>query len=359
MNRLAARIMAVLFGSSGALITHYGAGPLAENVDIEISFTQRIGLIALGFVVAGVIGYFAGPPIVRKTWKAISWIEERVSRASLLEIVMGTVGLIIGLIIANLVRPLLAQIPFLGSVLPAASMLLLGYLGLMIARTKKDDVFAFTGRSRLTRRGTGVQPKILDTSVIIDGRIADVADAGFLEGSLIIPSYVIDELRHIADSQDVMRRSRGRRGLDVLARLQQDLGVPVEILEKDAYPNLDVDNKLIRLAESMKASIVTNDYNLNKVATLQGVSVLNVNELATAVRPVVLPGEELVLHVVRDGKEAGQGIAYLDDGTMIVIEGGKRYIGEDVSVVVTSTLQTAAGRMIFARPRQNERSATT
>jgi len=191
-------------------------------------------------------------------------------------------------------------------------------------------------------------PKLLDTSVIIDGRIADIADAGFLEGVLVIPSFVLEELQRIADSSDVLKRNRGRRGLDILKRMQKDESLTIEIVD-ERMDDAEVDAKLIKLAQMMNATILTNDFNLNKVAELHGVSVLNINELANALKPVVLPGEEMTVHVVKDGKEAGQGVAYLDDGTMVVVDGGKRHIGDSIGVMVTSVLQTSAGRMIFAK----------
>jgi uncharacterized protein YacL len=358
-DRIVARIMTGVMGIAAGIGTFYLVNPVSAALGRSLNLWQTFSLVVFGAAIGGLIGYFAGPPLVSRSVKMLGWIEDRVTGASLLEIALGAAGVIIGLIIANLLRPALSQMPILGSVLPTISILILGYLGFVIARTKKDDVAGIigSGRMRLVRGGE-VHPKLLDTSVIIDGRVADVCEAGFLEGTLIIPSFVLEELRHIADSSDLLRRNRGRRGLDVLSRIQRDLGRPVQVLEEDtADSNLDVDTKLVRLAKSLKASIVTNDYNLNKVASLQGVTVLNVNELATAVRPVVLPGEEMTVHVVKDGKEPGQGVAYLDDGTMIVIDGGKKHVGEDLGVLVTSTFQTTAGRMIFARPKYMDKAA--
>jgi len=196
--------------------------------------------------------------------------------------------------------------------------------------------------------------KVLDTSVIIDGRIADVCQAGFLEGTLLVPQYVLRELQQIADSSDPLKRNRGRRGLDVLQRLQRLPGVRTELHDLDFPKIREVDARLIETARAVGGVIVTNDYNLNKVAELHGVRVLNVNELAGALRPVVLPGEMLHVHVLREGKEAGQGVAYLDDGTMVVVEQGRRHIGQTVNVMVNTVLQTAAGRMIFTRLAEEE-----
>ena len=193
------------------------------------------------------------------------------------------------------------------------------------------------------------RPKILDTSVIIDGRILDLLQTGFIEGKILIPNFVLEELRHIADSSDSLKRNRGRRGLDILNEIQKQLSVPVEIVDYDPKEALEVDSKLLKMGEKMDAFVVTNDFNLNKVAEFQGVRVLNINELANAIKPIVLPGEEMQVTVIKAGKENGQGIGYLNDGTMIVVEGGNRFIDEKKNVVVTSVLQTAAGRMIFTK----------
>lgn len=194
-------------------------------------------------------------------------------------------------------------------------------------------------------------PKILDTSVIIDGRIFDICQTGFVEGPLVIPSFVLDELRHVSDCSDSLKRTRGRRGLDILNKIQKELPIEVQIWEGD-FPEInEVDSKLLKLTQKLDGKVLTNDYNLNKVAEVQGVTVLNINELSNAIKPVVLPGEDMKLTIVKDGKESGQGIAYLDDGTMIVVEGGRKYIGEEIDVTVTSVLQTAAGRMIFAKQK--------
>src|SRR5437016_3104423 len=193
---------------------------------------------------------------------------------------------------------------------------------------------------------------LLDTSAIIDGRIADISQTGFISGTLVVPRFVLNELQHIADSADTMRRNRGRRGLEMLNRLQKDATVPIEITDADVEGIVEVDSKLVKLAQTLHCPIITNDFNLNRVAELQGVKVLNINELANAVKPVLLPGEDIVIKIIQDGKELGQGVGYLDDGTMIVVEGGRQYMGSTVEVSVTRVLQTVAGRMIFAHPKQ-------
>jgi uncharacterized protein YacL len=231
-------------------------------------------------------------------------------------------------------------------------------LGVKVATRKKDDVLwpqilnlkkSPTVKKTEKNKKEIISPKILDTSVIIDGRISDICKTGFIEGTLVIPEFVLKELRHIADSSDSLKRNRGRRGLDILNILQKDDTVNVVIESKDYDDGIEVDVKLLKLAKELGGKVLTNDFNLNKVAEFQGVEVLNINELANAVKPVVLPGEEMTVMIVKDGKESGQGLAYLDDGTMIVVEGGKKCIGDSVVVTVTSVLQTAAGRMIFAK----------
>jgi uncharacterized protein YacL len=191
---------------------------------------------------------------------------------------------------------------------------------------------------------------LLDTSVIIDGRIADISHTGFVRGTLVVPRFVLYEIQHIADSPDAVRRNRGRRGLDMLNRLQKESVVPIRITDLDIEDVREVDDKLVMLAKRMRCPIVTNDYNLNRVAELHGVPVLNINELANAVRAVVLPGESLGVHIIQEGKELGQGVGYLDDGTMVVVENGRKSIGQQVGVIVTKVLQTSAGRMVFAQP---------
>jgi uncharacterized protein YacL len=295
----------------------------------------------------------------------IKWTEERLQKAPLADIVGGTIGMVFGLLVAYLFAPELRVIPVVGLPLQFFVSLLLAYLGLRIGFTKREDLVSlFAGRLTLKERdkdkkGGGYRPgeaKLLDTSVIIDGRIADLVQTGFLDGVLVIPSFVLEELQHIADSSDVLKRNRGRRGLDVLNRIQKEQKVKVKVMEVDFEDLQEVDSKLVRLAKQLQGKVVTNDFNLNKVCELQGVPVLNINDLANALKPIVLPGEELTVQVIKDGKEYNQGVAYLDDGTMIVIEGGREYIGAKVDVLVTSVLQTSAGRMIFAKPKLLEKA---
>jgi uncharacterized protein YacL len=324
-----------------------------------------IGMMAGG----GLLGFFIAPVFTRKVLQIARQADSHLRRVPMNEIVAGALGVIVGLIIANLLAIPVASLPIVGSYLGIVLNLMMGYLGLFIAVRKREDIMSLVGvipraaegaRVAARERGGRALPakpqyKILDTSVIIDGRIADIAKSGFIEGVLIIPGFVLEELQHIADSSDVLKRNRGRRGLDILNRIQKDQNVSVQIVDK-YFDDPEVDTKLIRLARVMDAKILTNDFNLNKVAELHGVRVLNINELANALKPVVLPGEEMMVHVIKDGKESGQGVGYLDDGTMVVVDGGRRYIGDSVGVLVTSVLQTSAGRMIFAKPKSLDRA---
>lgn len=316
-------------------------------------------------ILGGVLGFLIAPFLIKHLWRFTYWVEARLNKMPMYDVLAGAIGLSAGLIIANLLGSAFLPIPIVGSYVPGVISIILGYLGINIAIRKREELFSlfgslpWMGRERQAKEKTddAVQLKILDTSVIIDGRIADICKSGFIEGTLVIPVFVLEELQHIADSSDLLKRNRGRRGLDILNRMQKELGMYVHIDNRDFDDISEVDSKLVKLGQLMGAKILTNDYNLNKVAELQGVSVLNINELSNAVKPVVLPGEEMTVHVVKDGKEFGQGVAYLDDGTMIVVDGGKKHIGETVGVLVTSVLQTAAGRMIFAKPKAMEKGA--
>ena len=283
-------------------------------------------------------------------------VASRSHRASTYTIAAVIVGLVIALFISVLITFPLSMLPGLwGNLAPTVVGLLLCVVMVSIMVVRGREVFGMFGIYVPERvKGAGhVVPHngqvIVDTSAIIDGRIADISETGFIPGRLIIPRFVLDELQHIADSYDTMRRNRGRRGLDILAKIQKDAYIPIEISEMDIEDVPDVDGKLVKLAKVFGCAIITNDFNLNRVAELQGVQVLNINELANAVRPVVLPGEDMELHIIQEGKEMGQGVGFLDDGTMVVVEGGKRHINSTMNVMVTRVLQTSAGRMIFAQ----------
>ena len=287
-----------------------------------------------------------------------NWGRRQLQRIPAYVFPAAIIGLVIALLISVLLAVPLSMLPGLwGKITPTAVSLFLCFVAISIMVTRGREFFRMFGLSFPERVGGigKVVPRngqvIVDTSAIIDGRIADISQAGFIPGSLIIPRFVLDELQHIADSYDAVRRNRGRRGLEMLTKLQKESNIPVNISEMDVKDVKDVDSKLVKLAKIFGCAIVTNDFNLNRVAELQGVQVLNVNELANAVRPVVLPGEEMEVRIIQEGKESGQGVGFLDDGTMIVVEGGRRHINSRIEVVVTRVLQTAAGRMIFAHPK--------
>lgn len=299
---------------------------------------------------------------------ALRWVEDGLIKVPVGDLFFGSLGLIIGLVIAYLINLPIKEFsfPVVSQIVPFFLTIVLGYLGFQVGFRRREE---FTSIIYLNRRekdkkrgpdeenqGSQSKPKILDTSVIIDGRIADICQTKFLEGPIVIPQFVLSELQHIADSSDVLKRNRGRRGLDILNRIQKDINIEVKIYEGDFEEIPDVDSKLIKLAKEIDGILVTNDYNLNKVSDFQGVVVLNINDLANAVKPVVLPGEELSVQVIKDGKEQKQGVAYLDDGTMIVVEEGRDYIGKTIEVLITSVLQTSAGRMIFAKPKLLEKA---
>lgn len=360
IKRILRGIVIFLFLGAGFTLGSYYSNERIGDTLVNTSI-MKYGIIGLATGISGLIGVLLAPTIVTKIIQTTSWLEQRLNKMSMQEIVGGAFGLIFGLVIATLLGSAISWIPWVwvSGVLKILVTVLLGYLGLSIGTKRKEELLGFLprfGKEKAAKSEVGdakgnASYKILDTSVIIDGRIADICKSGFIEGTLIIPSFVLEELRHIADSSDSLKRNRGRRGLDILNKIRKELDVMVQIHEQDFDDLVEVDSKLVRLAQVLNAHIFTNDFNLNKVAELHEVKVLNINELANALKPIVLPGEEMIVQVIKDGKEMGQGVAYLDDGTMIVVDGGKRFINQNISVLVTSVLQTAAGRMIFAKPK--------
>jgi len=296
----------------------------------------------------GLIFSYLGAPYLLGGWRRVNF---QLRTTPLPDLVAGLFGLIMGLLVAVLVGYFVRDFPPYGVPLSAVLAALLGYTGANLGLTRRAELLSLVGLSRpdaaVARRIRGA---LLDTSVIIDGRILDLSRTGFLDMPLIVPRFVLKELQQVADSSDAIRRNRGRRGLDVLTELQKEPEVTVEFRDDDPPGETEVDSKLVRLALKSNLAILTNDFNLNRIARLEGAVVLNLNELTNALKPVAIPGEELVVAVVKEGKEAGQGVGYLDDGTMVVIENGRRYLNETVTATVTSVLQTAAGRMIFATP---------
>lgn len=365
---------ALLDLASPVLTMYVGTEILKMEMGIVRITMGSLICILLGAVLGGFIGFLASPYFIRCLKRFSAWVEQQLGKMPIHDVIAGAIGLAIGLIIANLLGYSFAKIPIVGDYIPVIFSIVFGYLGITITIKKRQELtglFDFVprfmkefakmkemraGASQAPAGAAAVAPKedkaykLLDTSVIIDGRIADICDTGFIEGTLLIPVFVLEELQHIADSSDVLKRTRGRRGLDILQRIRQSTKVKVEITNVDFDDIAEVDSKLVRLGQQVGGKIITNDYNLNKVAQLRGVEVLNINELSNAVKPVVIPGETMHVTIVKAGKEPGQGVAYLDDGTMIVVENGYHHMNESITVEVTSALQTAAGRMIFAKP---------
>jgi len=337
---------------AGMVLMAAGGGFLGIHVAAQLGGSPY-QYAAIFLLVGALIGLVLTPYV---TVRPFVILRKRIRQAPAHQLLAATLGLTIGLIVAALLAfPLSLLPPPFSQILPFVTAVLFSYLGVMVMITRQRDIFNLV-RGRLPKRGEGLdsggngsKPVLLDTSVIIDGRIADISRTGFIEGEMLVPHFVLNELQHIADSPDALRRNRGRRGLDMLRRLQSESTTPVRVTDMDIEGVREVDDKLVLLAKQLHCAIVTNDYNLNRVAELQGVRVLNINELANAVKAVFLPGESLVIKVIQEGKEVGQGVGYLDDGTMVVVEDGESYIRRKVEVVVTKVLQTAAGRMLFAR----------
>ena len=363
MKRMIQLLGLILGGMLGTEVNRQIGGAMLRSQGL-IAMSDFSGMhymsMALGALGGWILATLLAAPLLRMMRQGV----DQAAQLPTGDLVSGGAGLVAGLAVAALVFPAMSQLSGAWLLLPAALTLFLGYMGLRIGWMKREaitEAYNVFLESRAPKEAPPETPrfeehKILDTSVIIDGRIADICKTGFIEGTLVIPEFVLEELQHIADSSDLLKRNRGRRGLDILNKIQKELDVHVLIYEGDFDEIGEVDSKLVKLAKVLGGKVVTNDFNLNKVCELQGVSVLNINDLANSVKPVVLPGEEIVVQVIKDGKEHGQGVAYLDDGTMIVVEGGRDYIGMTMEVLVTSVLQTSAGRMIFAKPKLLERA---
>ncbi|MBV8694288.1 MAG: PIN domain nuclease [Chloroflexi bacterium] len=370
-----------IIGSIVAIGT--AAGYFFFHRTTPLRFEWTIGII----IASSIIAFFITPYV---TIVPYIWVRDKIRGAAISDLLWAAIGLMVGLVISALLAIPLANLPEIwGRVLPFVGALLFGYLGVMIAVMRKGDIAHLLqnalarrnrerdddrdrdrpertkerGESRDKERHVVAAPSqqlLLDTSTIIDGRIADIGQTGFITGTLTIPRFVLNELQRIADSSDAMRRNRGRRGLEILNRLQKDATVPIEIIDADIESIVEVDGKLVKMARNLHCPIITNDFNLNRVAELQGVKVLNINELANAIKPVLLPGEDMSIKIIQEGKEPGQGVGYLDDGTMIVVENGKQFMNTMIEITVTRVLQTVAGRMIFAHPKHsNNNSANT
>lgn len=322
-----------------------------EQLRLRVLFVILVGVICYG--VAYNLGFDPWMPALIGGWitTIVVVVERGLIRVSIRGLMIGGLGLGVGVILANLLAYPILLINPLKQLAPFILLLInviFASVGLTVAVKREEEITDFL--SRLSgKRGQIRQAKykILDTSVIIDGRIADLCEAGFIEGTLVIPNFILSELQQVADSSASTKRTRGRRGLDMVNRLQIQENIPVQIVDKD-FPDIpEVDSKLLQLAKIMGADIITNDYNLKKIAKIQDVKVLNINEVATALKPVLLPGESLRISILKEGENPNQGVAYLEDGTMVVIEGGKKYIGKETEVLVTSVLQTTTGKMIF------------
>jgi uncharacterized protein YacL len=346
-------VFAAVFATGGFLL---GRDVYEHLVSLHVeSAVWQLALTILVPVAGAVGGVFLAPMAQALFETELGEAEGAIDRLTTAEIIGGAIGLVLGLVVAWLVKNILLETlagagrfgGYVGIALSILFGLFAAYLGARVGA--KQRIEAMVPRAPSDASGAATM-KIIDTSVIVDGRIVQIAESGFLDGPLVLPRFVLRELQTIADSADPSKRTRGRHGLEALAKLQEVMAM--EIDERDFNDAGGVDAKLVRLARERNAKILTNDFNLNRVAQVEGVGVLSVNELAGAIKPIVLPGEELHIAVIRDGKEPNQGVGYLDDGTMVVVENGRRFLGEDLDVQVTSVLQTVAGRMIFARPKR-------
>ncbi|HPR34845.1 MAG TPA: PIN domain nuclease [Anaerolineaceae bacterium] len=343
-------IGAIVLGIIGAFTSLPIYNFVQQFID-ELTLSQGV-VTSLTAVIFAAFGFLITPYITIKPFQALIKLFTKSSAQSLLS---GLIGLTIGLVIAAIMAYPLSLLPRpLGQILPLAGLLLFGYLGAVLFVTRREDFAGLIKNmgNKMPSRAKGESERrvLVDTSAIIDGRISDIAKTGFLGATLVVPRFVLNELQFVSDSADSLRRQRGRRGLDVLGELQENKEVNVVISDIDVEGVREVDDRLVLLGRQMNSPILTNDFNLNRVAELQGVKVLNINDLANAVKVIILPGETLQIAVIQEGKEYNQGVGYLDDGTMVVIENGQRYIDKQIEVTVTKILQTSAGRMIFAKP---------
>ncbi len=376
LRKIITLIISLTIIVTGLILTDYTLPYLSEYLGYDLHGNGLLGvtfanmiLVLPGLFVSSWLGLVLAPFLTKWLFNYAERLTVSLSGVPTSDILVMIFGIGIGLIIANLLGSPFSRLPIVGPFIPIVLSLVLSVVGAKLALRKHNDIVEFFNRipSRKTAKPAPAQEsdvlegplgdrlyssnKLLDTSVIIDGRVMDIMAAGFLDGMLVVPNFVLEELQKLSDSSDNLKRAKGRRGLDLVQDLQISYKERVLVVDND-FDDLDgVDAKLVRLAKQANADIITNDYNLNKVAGIQGVKVLNINELANAIKPVVVSGEEIVVYLVKEGKEPGQAVAYLDDGTMIVVENGRRFIGQSVSVIVTSVLQTAAGRMIFAKAK--------
>jgi uncharacterized protein YacL len=340
---VASRILLALLGALGA----YQVAASSTSFREWFPNPWRYGVWVAVVVVGALVGFLVGGLLGRYLRDRMRVIERAADRRSAAELTVGALGLVVGLVAAVLIGFAVSRLPYIGVYLLLPVVLLVAYVFSRIAARKHVDILRLVGIR--SRQAPPVPPRIIDTSAIIDGRLVDVIRTRFLSGAVVLPQFVLEELQRVADSADPLKRARGRRGLELVEELQQSANGGFSVRNVD-YPDVEgVDGKLVRLAQEIGGTIVTTDYNLNKVAQIQGVEVLNVNELANALKPAVLPGEPLTVKVIREGREYDQGVGYLADGTMIVVEGGRASLGEVIEVEVTSVLQSPSGKMIFTR----------
>ncbi len=378
LRRIASLTIAVIFAVNGLILADYILPYISEFLGYDLYgngfFDVALANIAAGLVglIFGWIGLVIAPFLINFILSYSEKLAVILSRIPTVDILLMILGIGIGLIIANLIGAPFSHLPIVGPYMPIAFSLVLSVVGAKVALRKHNDILGFFGRLPGLRGNKDADTyevnleeikggpladrlysnnKLLDTSVIIDGRVMDILAAGFLDGKLVVPNFVLEELQKLSDSSDGMKRAKGRRGLDLVKDMQKSYQDQVLIVDNDYDDLTEVDSKLVRLAKQAGAVIITNDFNLNKISEIQGIKVLNINELANAIKPVVISGEEMAVHLVKEGKEQGQAVAYLDDGTMIVVENARRFIGNTIDVVVVSVLQTAAGRMIFAKAK--------
>jgi len=326
-----------------------------QLLPLKLIFLFALGIIAMTIFYAGIT------IVTSQIRKAMAHMNNTIDKMPVEILVGGTAGLLTGVLIGVLTSVPLSLFKGIGNLFTISIFFLCGFLGVTIGARRGTDIVNLLPHTRTTEDllpHNNISPKVLDTSAIIDGRIYDVCLSNFLEGKLVVPTFVIEELQHIADSSDNLRRNKGRRGLELLSKMQKHPNIKIDIIETNILEDKDVDNKLLRLCKQINACIITNDYNLNKVAELQGIKVLNINELANAVKVIVYPGETMHTTVIKEGKEAGQGVGYLEDGTMVVVEDAQHEIGNELEVMVTSVFQTAAGRMIFTRKVREDTSSS-
>lgn len=344
------KILKYAFGLTGALtgISLVRISMNRSGMDEYLGTFYGVGMIVVVALVLGVLMFILGGKVITVAAGFVDRIEDSLQKITLYELMIGASGLIAGLIIANLISIPLVKIELVGVPLSIIINILFGICGIYFTIIKKNENI-FDGALDRKKGLTSNRIKLMDTSAIIDGRILDLSRTGFLEGELVIPGFVLEELRHLADSADDIIRAKGRRGLDVLNMLKSDAKFPITIDKSAGDSQIEVDEQLLSRAKEIGAKVITNDYNLGKVAAIRGIDVLNINDLANSMKPVAVSGEEMTIRIVKEGKESGQGVGYLDDGTMVVVEQAYKFKGQLVDLIVVSVLQTSAGRMVFGK----------